>query len=145
MKIVLQRVQRAQVTVDGTVTGSINRGILILLGVHKDDTEEQADFLAAKCAELRVFPDNDYKMNLSLKDVNGEVLVVSQFTLYGDCRKGRRPDFTQAAHPDMARELYESFVKHLRSCAIPVKTGVFAAHMDLSLVNDGPVTLILDT
>ena len=144
MKIVLQRVKRAQVTVDGKITGSINKGILILLGVHNDDTEQQADFLAAKCAELRIFPDSEKKMNLSLNDVDGEALVVSQFTLYGDCRKGRRPSYTNAAPPDKGERLYEYFVGKMKEHARVVQTGIFGAMMDVELVNDGPVTIILE-
>lgn len=144
MKIVLQRVQRAQVTVDGKITGSINKGILILLGVHKDDTEEQADFLAAKCADLRIFSDDQGKMNLSLKEVNGEALVVSQFTLYGNCRKGRRPSYTDAALPDKGEQLYEYFVKKMKEQVTVVQTGIFGAMMDVELINDGPVTIILE-
>ena len=144
MKIVLQRVKRAQVTVDGEITGSINNGILILLGVHKDDTEQQANFLAAKCAELRIFPDSERKMNLSLHDVNGEVLVVSQFTLYGNCKKGRRPSYVHAASPDKGERLYEYFVERMKEHANVVQTGIFGAMMDVELVNDGPVTIILE-
>lgn len=144
MKIVLQRVKSASVTVDGTITGSIRKGMLILLGVHKDDTKEQADFLAAKCADLRIFPDDEYKMNRSLKDVNGEVLVVSQFTLYGNCKKGRRPSYTNAAPPDKGEQLYEYFVNKMKEHADVVQTGIFGAMMDVELVNDGPVTIILE-
>ena len=144
MKIVLQRVKRAQVTVDGEITGSINNGILILLGVHKDDTEQQANFLAAKCAELRIFPDSERKMNLSLHDVNGEVLVVSQFTLYGNCKKGRRPSYVHAASPDKGERLYEYFVERMKEYAKVVQTGIFGAMMDVELVNDGPVTIIIE-
>ncbi len=144
MKIVLQRVKSASVTVDGTTTGSIRKGILILLGVHKDDTKEQADFLAAKCADLRIFPDEEYKMNRSLKDVNGEVLVVSQFTLYGNCKKGRRPSYTNAATPQKGEQLYEYFVDKMKERAKVVETGIFGAMMDVELVNDGPVTIILE-
>ncbi len=144
MKIVLQRVKHAKVTVDGKITGSINKGILILLGVHKDDTEQQADFLAAKCAELRIFSDSERKMNLSLKDVDGEALVVSQFTLYGNCRKGRRPSYVDAASPDKGKRLYEYFVEKIKGHARVVQTGIFGAMMDVELVNDGPVTIILE-
>jgi D-tyrosyl-tRNA(Tyr) deacylase len=144
MKIVLQRVKRAQVTVDGRITGSIHKGILILLGVHKDDTEAQADFLAAKCAELRIFSDSERKMNISLHDVNGEVLVVSKFTLYGNCRKGRRPSYIDAAPPDKGERLYDYFVKRMKEYANVVQTGIFGAMMDVELVNDGPVTIILE-
>ena len=144
MKIVLQRVKHAKVTVDGKISGSINNGILILLGIHKDDTEQQANFLAAKCAELRIFPDSERKMNLSLYDVNGEVLVVSQFTLYGNCKKGRRPSYVHAASPDKGERLYEYFVERMKEHANVVQTGIFGAMMDVELVNDGPVTIILE-
>ena len=144
MKIVLQRVKHAKVTVDGKISGSINNGILILLGVHKDDTEQEANFLAAKCAELRIFPDSERKMNLSLHDVNGEVLVVSQFTLYGNCKKGRRPSYVHAASPDKGERLYEYFVERMKEHAKVVQTGIFGAMMDVELVNDGPVTIILE-
>jgi D-tyrosyl-tRNA(Tyr) deacylase len=144
VKIILQRVKKASVTIDGKTAGEIGRGILILLGVHGDDTGEQADFLANKCAELRIFPDTDGKMNLSVLDVEGEALVVSQFTLYGDCRKGRRPSYTDAAPPEKGLELYEYFIKSLTARISKVKTGVFGAMMDVELVNDGPVTLILE-
>lgn len=144
MKIVLQRVKHANVTVDGKITGSINKGILILLGVHNDDTEQQADFLAAKCAELRIFSDSEKKMNLSLNDVDGEALVVSQFTLYGNCRKGRRPSYIDAAPPDKGERLYDYFVGKMKEHARVVQTGIFGAMMDVELVNDGPVTIILE-
>lgn len=144
MKIVLQRVKKAKVTVDGTIAGAINRGILILLGVQKDDSEEQADFLVGKCIELRIFPDEDYKMNRSLKDVGGEALVVSQFTLYGDCKKGRRPSYTNAAPPEKGERLYEYFVEKMKEQGVRVETGVFGAMMDVDLINDGPVTIILE-
>ncbi len=144
MKIVLQRVKQAKVTVDDKITGSINKGILILLGIHKDDSEQQADFLVKKCVDLRIFPDEDYKMNLSLNDVNGEALIVSQFTLYGDCRKGRRPSYTNAAPPEKGKKLYKYFVEKMKEQDIPVQTGVFGAMMDVELVNDGPVTVVLE-
>lgn len=144
MKIVLQRVKHAQVLVDSAVTGSIDKGILILLGVHEEDTCEMADFLAVKCSELRIFSDENDKMNLSLKDVGGGALVVSQFTLYGDCKKGRRPSYSHAATPKKANELYEDFVNKMRDLVSVVETGIFGAMMDVELVNDGPVTLILE-
>lgn len=144
MKIVLQRVNQASVSVDGTVVGAIKKGVLILLGIHKDDTRNQADFLASKCAELRVFSDENGKMNLSLKDIKGEALVVSQFTLYGDCRKGRRPSYTEAAEPLKGNELYEYFVLKMKEHVSVVQTGIFGAMMQVSLINDGPVTLILE-
>lgn len=145
MKAVIQRVRRASVTVDGVVSGAIGGGLLVLLGVGKGDTESAADYLAAKIAGLRIFPDAEGKMNLSLVDAGGAMLVVSQFTLYGDCRKGRRPGFDGAAPPDEARRLYEYFVSRIRAANIPVETGVFQAHMDVELLNDGPVTLIVES
>ena len=145
MKAVIQRVRRASVTVDGTVTGAIGNGLLVLLGVAKGDTESAADYLAGKIAGLRIFPDAEGKMNLSLLDTGGAMLVVSQFTLYGDCRKGRRPSFDAAAPPEEARRLYEYFVSRVRAANIPVETGVFQAHMDVELLNDGPVTLIVES
>jgi D-tyrosyl-tRNA(Tyr) deacylase len=144
MKIVLQRVKKASVTIDGAVTGAIGKGILILLGVHTNDTTGQADFLSQKCVDLRIFPDNGDKMNLSLMDVAGEVLIVSQFTLYADSTKGRRPSYTEAAPPEKGNELYEYFVKKMRETVPVVKTGIFGAMMEVELVNDGPVTIILE-
>jgi D-tyrosyl-tRNA(Tyr) deacylase len=124
--------------------GEIERGLMLLLGVHQDDTPQCAEFLAAKCAELRIFSDDQGKMNLSAKEIGGAALVVSQFTLYGDCHKGRRPNFMAAAGPGKATKLYEHFVKALRGHLDQVQTGIFGAMMDVELVNDGPVTLILD-
>ena len=144
LKVVLQRVARASVEVDGQIVGQIGRGILLLIGIGTGDTPEQADFLAAKCAELRIFSDEQGKMNLSVQDVNGGVLAISQFTLYGDCGKGRRPSYHLAAAPDRARELYECFVSALRTRFPDVQTGIFAASMQVDLLNDGPVTLILE-
>jgi D-aminoacyl-tRNA deacylase len=144
MRIVLQRVARASVTVDGKVVGATERGLLLLLGVHVSDTPECADFLAAKCAELRIFADAEGKMNLSAKEIGAVALVVSQFTLYGDCKKGRRPNFMEAAAPEKATELYECFCAGLRSHLPRVETGVFGAMMQVELVNDGPVTLVLE-
>ena len=144
MKIVLQRVKQAKVTVDGSIIGSIGKGILILLGVHRDDSEEQADFLVNKCTELRIFSDEDYKMNRSLMDVGGEALVVSQFTLYGNCKKGRRPSYTHAAPPEKGEQLYEYFVAKMKEQGVHVETGRFGAMMDVELVNDGPVTILLE-
>lgn len=144
MRIILQRVSQARVTVDGTTVGSIGKGLLLLLGVHRDDTAEQADFLAAKCANLRVFNDADGKMNLSVKQVGGGMLVVSQFTLFGDCRKGNRPSYIEAAGQDKGNELYEYFVKKLKEHLPVVETGEFGAMMDVELINDGPVTLVLE-
>lgn len=144
MKAVLQRASRASVQVDGQITGEIPHGLVILLCVELNDTEEDCRFLARKCAELRIFSDENGKMNKSIVDVGGEVLLISQFTLAADWKKGRRPGFSRAAHPDEGKRLYEYFGRLLTDLAIPVKWGVFGAHMEVSLVNDGPVTLILD-
>jgi D-tyrosyl-tRNA(Tyr) deacylase len=144
MRVVIQRVSRARVTVDGTLTGEIGLGLLVLLGVGLQDTAAEADWLAGKIAGLRLFADEQGKMNLSIAEVQGSVLVVSQFTLLGDCQKGRRPSFVAAAPPALAEPLYEEFVHALRRRGLPVATGRFAAMMQVELVNDGPVTLILD-
>ncbi len=145
MKAVIQRVQKASVTINNNVTGQINKGILLLLGICADDSEKDIRWLAGKVSSLRIFPDNDGKMNLSLLDSGGEILVVSQFTLYGDCRKGRRPGFSEAAPPEIAEPLYEKFIEEVRALNIPTATGVFGADMQVALVNDGPVTFIVDT
>ena len=145
MKAVIQRVSRASVTVSGEVSGAIGVGLLILLGVGKGDTEQAADYLVDKITALRIFPDEAGKMNRSLLDMGGALLVVSQFTLYGDCRKGRRPGYDGAAAPEEARRLYDYFVVRARSLNISVHTGVFQAHMDVELINDGPVTFILES
>jgi D-tyrosyl-tRNA(Tyr) deacylase len=144
MRIVLQRVSSASVAVDGQTIGGIERGLLLLVGVHQTSTREQAEALAQKCAELRIFPDEEGKMNLSAKDLGLGALVISQFTLYGDTRKGRRPNFMEAARPEIAIPLYEQFVAQLRLHLANVQTGRFGAMMQVQLVNDGPVTLILD-
>ncbi len=144
MRIVLQRVKRASVSVNGLTTGSIECGILILLGIRTGDTRAQADALVNKCVSLRIFPDADGKMNRSLADAGGGALVVSQFTLYGDCTKGNRPSFTNAADPALARELYEYFIARLRTRCPNVGTGEFGGMMNVELVNDGPVTFVLD-
>ena len=144
MRALLQRVSRASVTVDGSIVGQIGRGFVVLLGVTHTDGQAEVVWLANKVAGLRVFDDVDGKMNASLADVGGAVLVVSQFTLYGDARKGRRPSFTRAAHPEQARPLVEVFVRQLRSRGITVATGVFGAHMAVGIENDGPVTLMLE-
>ena len=145
MRAVLQRVSRAVVLIDGETIAAIERGLLVLLGVAPTDTADEVRWLAEKTAGLRIFNDEAGKMNLSVADVGGAMLVVSQFTLYGDCRKGRRPSFLGAATPDIAVPLYEAFVNALRSLGLPVRTGRFGAMMQVELVNDGPVTLILDT
>jgi len=145
MRAVVQRVSKGRVTVEGRETGSIGKGFVVLLGVSGEDDMEDVQYMAEKVVNLRVFEDTDGKMNLSLKDVGGELLVVSQFTLYGDCRKGRRPSFTQAAPPIKAEELYREFVKACREKGVTVETGQFQAHMEVALVNDGPVTLIIES
>jgi D-tyrosyl-tRNA(Tyr) deacylase len=145
MRAVLQRVRRARVTVSGEVTGEIATGWLVLLGVAPADSQKEVDWLADKVANLRAFPDADGRMNRSVLDVGGAVLVVSQFTLYGDCRRGRRPGFTGAAPPEVAEPLYEAFATALRALGVPVATGRFAADMQVELVNDGPVTFVIDT
>lgn len=146
MKAVIQRVTDASVTVDGEIKGSIGKGFLILLGVVQGDTSAQAEVLASKIAKLRVFEDDNGKMNLSLLDIGGEALVVSQFTLCADCKKGNRPSFTPSAPPDVANELYLEFSDMLKTNGIQkVENGVFGADMKVSLLNDGPVTIILDT
>lgn len=145
MRAVVQRVTQASVTVDGQVVGAIKTGFLILLGVTEADDQDDVIWLAGKIAGLRVFEDDEGKMNLDLKQVAGAALVVSQFTLYGDCRKGRRPSFVQAAKPEKANALYQSFVAELTGLGIPVETGTFQAQMDVALNNDGPVTLLLDS
>ncbi len=145
MRAVVQRVSRAQVTVAGEICGQIERGLMVLLGVATDDTEDDARQLADKVAGLRVFDDAEGKMNLALADVGGQMLVVSQFTLLGDCRKGRRPSYTAAAPPELAEQLYEKFVAAVRGLGINVATGRFRTMMQVELVNEGPVTLLVDS
>lgn len=145
MRIVVQRSKDAKVTVDGNVVGKIDKGFVLLVGVTHGDKEEDARYLADKVVHLRVFEDEHEKMNLSLLDVGGEILSVSQFTLYGDCRKGRRPNFMEAAKPEYAEKIYEAFNSFLREKGINVETGQFGAMMDVHLTNDGPVTLILES
>ncbi|MDO5784895.1 MAG: D-aminoacyl-tRNA deacylase [Eubacteriales bacterium] len=145
MRAVLQRVTHASVTIDGEVSGEIGTGFLILLGVGPEDTAEEALYLARKCVGLRIFSDENDKMNLALADVGGKILAVSQFTLFADCRKGKRPNFTGAAKGDKAKELYEYFVACCRGLGVETQTGEFGADMKVSLCNDGPVTIILDT
>ena len=145
MRAVLTKVKSASVTVDGTCVGSIGQGFLILLGVGPNDTEKECRYLAEKALGLRVFEDENEKMNLGLDAVNGEVLVVSQFTLYGNVRKGRRPSFAEAAPPELGERLYEQFLKECERLGYPPQHGIFGAHMEVASVNDGPVTLILDT
>ncbi|HLA68807.1 MAG TPA: D-aminoacyl-tRNA deacylase [Bacteroidota bacterium] len=147
MRALIQRVSRCSVSVEGQITGSIGEGMLILLGVKVGDAEEDAAGLADRCAALRIFEDADKKMNLSVQDIAGEALVVSQFTLYADTRKGNRPGYTDAAPPDLAERLYEKFVERLRTTLAPLKvaTGTFRAMMAVELVNDGPVTIMLES
>ncbi|KYD32858.1 MULTISPECIES: D-aminoacyl-tRNA deacylase [Anoxybacillaceae] len=145
MRVVVQRAKHAKVTVNGEVVGSIDHGLVLLVGVTHSDTVEDAAFIADKIAHLRIFEDESGKMNLSVLDVGGEILSVSQFTLYGDCRKGRRPNFMEAAKPDHALPIYEAMNEALRQKGIRVETGKFGAMMEVELINDGPVTLIVES
>ena len=145
MRALIQRVKHASVTVEGNCIGKIEKGLLVLLGVGPQDTEKQADFLAEKCANLRIFVDENDKMNLSLLDIGGEMLVVSQFTLYADCRKGNRPSFVKAGAPEHAKQLYEYIIEECRKECGNVQCGIFGAHMKIELVNDGPFTVVLDS
>ena len=145
MRAVIQRVHRAQITIDREETRQTGRGLVVFLGVLRGDTEKQADFLAEKVYGLRIFPDENDKMNLSLEDIHGELLVVSNFTLGTDCKKGRRPSFDMAAPPEEANALYQRFVERLRAQGVRVETGEFGAYMEVLVSNDGPVTLIIDT
>ncbi len=144
MKLVVQRVLEAKVEVDNKVIGKIGQGFLVLFGVGQGDTKEQADFLVEKLCNLRVFGDENNKMNLSIKDIDGELLIISQFTLYADCKKGNRPSFINAASPEIANELYEYFIKKCKEKVKNVQNGVFGADMKVSLINNGPVTIILE-
>lgn len=144
MKALIQRVKKASVTINGELYSKIGKGLLIFLGVEKDDTEDNAEKLSQKIASLRIFEDENDKMNLSVNDVNGEILVVSQFTLCGDCKKGTRPSFDKAAPPETANALYEKFVAHLKDLGFSVQTGKFRAMMDVELINDGPVTFMVE-
>lgn len=145
MRSVIQRVTRASVEVQGEMLGKIGKGLLVLLGVSDDDTDADLEYMAEKISGLRIFEDEEEKMNLSIADIGGEFLVVSQFTLYGDCRKGKRPSFTAAGRPDYANEMYEKFVSVLRKKGFSVQTGKFGVDMKVELVNDGPVTLLIDS
>ena len=144
MRAVVQRVSRGSVSVDGKVVGAIGRGVVVLVGVTHDDTEEQAEWLARKIAGLRIFEDDAGKINAGLLDVDGAALIISQFTLYADVRKGRRPGFTDAALPEVAEPLVEHFTQAMRDHGVPVKTGVFGAHMMVEIHNDGPVTILVE-
>lgn len=144
MKILIQRVKQASVTIDGKLYSSIDKGILALVGIEKGDTIEQVQKSAKKISGLRIFPDENDKMNRSLLDINGEMLIVSQFTLCGDCKKGTRPSFDKSAQPDIANDLYEKFVEEIKSYGINTQTGKFAAMMDVALINDGPVTFMIE-
>jgi D-aminoacyl-tRNA deacylase len=145
MRAVIQRVSQARVTVDGEVIGAVGLGLLVLLGVSSADTESDADYMVDKITGLRIFEDREGKMNLSVTDVHGAILAVSQFTLYGDARKGRRPSFDSAARPDQARKLYEDFVEKIRAAGLKCETGRFQAEMKVELTNEGPVTILLDS
>lgn len=145
MRAVLQRVTNAEVKVDGEIIGSIGKGILIFLGVSDDDTEKDLQYIADKMINLRIFEDENGKMNLSVHDIQGELLIVSQFTLYGDCRKGRRPSFDKAGKPDFANDMYEKFIKYCSDSGLKTEHGEFGADMKVSLLNDGPVTIMLDS
>lgn len=145
MRAVVQRVDEAAVVVDGKTIGSINKGLLVLLGVGEEDNEKDLDYLVDKILGLRIFQDENDKMNLSLMDVKGELLVVSQFTLYGDARKGKRPSFSSASTPDIGNKYYKEFVKKARGFGVETQTGVFGAHMEVKLINNGPVTILLDS
>ena len=145
MRAVIQRVNKACVTIDGKVNGEINKGLLVLLGVGPDDTEKDLTYICDKILGLRIFEDEDEKMNLSLRDINGELMVVSQFTLFGDCRKGKRPSFASACPPDRAQKLYEDFLKLCENEGFAPAHGEFGADMKVSLENDGPVTILLDS
>lgn len=145
MRVILQRSKKSKVTVEGEITGKIDKGLVLLVGITHDDTEEDADYLAEKISGLRIFEDEEGKMNLSIKDVGGDILSVSQFTLYADTRKGRRPSFVYAAKPTHAQKLYEYFNEQLEKKGLKVETGIFGAMMEVSILNDGPVTIILDS
>ena len=144
MKLVIQRVSSAKLEVDGKIVSEINKGMLVLLGISNTDNGSQIEWLAKKLVDLRIFADENGKMNLSIKDVQGEILLVSQFTLYASCKKGRRPDFNNAARPDIAEKLYLEFAEELKKNGIDPRLGIFRAHMNISLTNDGPVTIILE-
>lgn len=145
MRVVVQRVSEAAITIDGTETRKIQHGLVILLGISEQDHAEQAEYLADKCVGLRIFSDTNDKMNLSVADIDGALAIVSNFTLYGDCKKGKRPNFMRAARPDVAIPLYEAFIRRCRNSGVPVETGEFGADMQITMTNDGPVTIFMDT
>lgn len=145
MRAVVQRVKESSVSIDGKIVGKINKGLLVLLGIGKNDDIRDLEYLFEKIVGLRIFQDEDQKMNLSLMDIGGELLIVSQFTLYGDVRKGKRPSFTDSASPELGNGLYEKFIEKALERGIKTETGVFGADMDVSLINDGPVTILLDS
>lgn len=145
MRVVVQRVKHASVTIDGNVHGKINHGFLVLLGIKSTDTEQDVDYLVKKVTKLRVFTDENDKMNLALNDINGELLIISQFTLYGNCKDGNRPSFIDAARPNVAIPLYEYFISECKKVIPIVETGIFGADMKVDLLNDGPVTIIIDS
>lgn len=145
MRAVIQRVKSAKVYVDGRLSGKIGNGLLVFVGMARGDGEDDISYLISKLPDLRIFEDSSGKFNLSLQEINGEILVVSQFTLYGDCRKGRRPSFTEAEEPTVAKNLYDRLISKLRERGVPVETGEFQAKMEVHLINDGPVTLLLDS
>lgn len=145
MRAVIQRVKSAKVYVDGRLSGKIGNGLLVFVGMARGDGEDDISYLISKLPDLRIFEDSSGKFNLSLQEINGEILVVSQFTLYGDCRKGRRPSFTEAEEPTIAKNLYDRLISKLRERGVPVETGEFQAKMEVHLINDGPVTLLLDS
>lgn len=145
MRAVVQRVSKANVKVNENIVGEINKGLLVFLGVGQEDEYNDLDYMIDKILGLRIFEDDNGKMNLSVEDVKGEVLIVSQFTLYGDVRKGKRPSFTSSAHPEIAEKMYEEFIVKCREKGIKTETGVFGAHMEVDLINDGPVTILIDS
>lgn len=145
MRGIIQRVKSSSVKVDGKITGEINKGIMILFGVGKEDSDKDLDYLVDKTVNLRIFNDDDGKMNLSVKDIKGEILIIPQFTLYGDVRKGRRPSFTDSASPEIGKEYFEKFIDRLKNEGLKVESGIFGADMDVELINNGPVTIILDS